>query len=156
MPSFKPNRPDKPISPDEALAKLEHFCAYRERCLKEVRTKLAGLGIRGRDAEQIIEVLQGDGFFNDERFAIAFAGGKFRMNHWGRVRIRLELQMRGIEPYLIQRALDSIEEEEYVNVLKQLSEKKRRQYEGEERAREKTAAALVRAGFEPELVFQYL
>lgn len=157
MAFFKSKRPPgKPLTPDDALAKLEHFCAYRERCPKEVRAKLADLGMRGAEAEQIFTVLQGDGFFNEERFALAFAGGKFRINHWGRVRIRLELRMREIAPHLIQQALDSIDEEEYVKLLKQLADKKRRQYESDDHAREKTAASLIRVGFEPEMVFKYL
>lgn len=152
----KPRNSGKPLTPDEALTKLEHFCAYRERCPKEVRAKLAELGLKGGDAEQIFEVLREDGFFNEERFALAFAGGKFRVNHWGRVRIRLELRTRDIAPDVIQRALDSIDEQEYLKLIKQLLEKKRRQYEGDEHAREKSAASLIRAGFEQELVFRYL
>ncbi|HRI61124.1 MAG TPA: regulatory protein RecX, partial [Saprospiraceae bacterium] len=156
MAFFKTKRPDKPLTPDEALAKLEHFCAYRERCPKEVRTKLAELGVGGKDAAQIFEVLQEDGFFNEARFAMAYAGGKFRINHWGRIRIRQELKMRDIAPDLIQQALDSIDEAEYLKLLQQLLEKKRSQYKDDDRAREKTAASLIRSGFEPELVFQYL
>lgn len=152
----KPRNSGKPLTPDEALAKLEHFCAYRERCPKEVRAKLAELGLKGGDAEQIFEVLREDGFFNEERFALAFAGGKFRVNHWGRVRIRLELRTRDIAPDVVQQALDSIDEQEYLKLIKQLLEKKRRQYEGDEHAREKAAASLIRAGFEQELVFRYL
>ncbi len=156
MAFFKTKRPDKLLTPDEALAKLEHFCAYRERCPKEVRAKLAELGVSGQDAVQIFEVLEGDGFFNEARFATAYAGGKFRMNHWGRVRIRLELRLRDIAPHLIQEALDSIDEGEYVKLLRQLLEKKRNQYKDDEQMRAKTAASLIRSGFEPELVFQYL
>lgn len=156
MAFFKTKRPDKPLTTDEALAKLEHFCAYRERCPKEVRTKLAELGVTGKDAAQIFEVLQEDGFFNEARFAMAYAGGKFRINHWGRIRIRQELKMRDIAPDLVQQALDSIDETEYLKLLKQLLEKKRSQYKDDDRAREKTAASLIRSGFEPELVFQYL
>jgi SOS response regulatory protein OraA/RecX len=78
------------------------------------------------------------------------------MNHWGRVRIRMELKMRDIDPALIAQALDAIDEGEYLRVLQQLLDKKRRQYEGDPQAREKTAAALIRTGFEPELVFRYL
>lgn len=143
----------KTPTPDEALAKMEHFCAYRERCPKEVRTKLAALGMRGQAAEQIYQVLEEDGFFNEERFAMAFAGGKFRVNHWGRVRIRMELRMRNIASHLIEQALASIEEEAYMDLLKQLIEKKKAFYQGQEQARDKTIAALLRAGFEPELVF---
>ncbi len=156
MAFFKSKRTDKTLSPDEAMMRMENFCAYRERCPKEVRTKLTELGMRGPDAAQIFEVLRDDGFFNEERFALAFASGKFRMNHWGRVRIRMELKMRDIDPALIAQALDAIDEGEYLRVLQQLLDKKRRQYEGDPQSREKTAAALIRTGFEPELVFRYL
>jgi len=149
-------RPVKPLTSDEILAKLEYFCAYRERCPQEVRTKLAELGARGETAVQILEVLQGEGFFNEERFALAFAGGKFRINHWGRVRIRIELRRRDIAPELVQQALDAIGESEYLDLLQILLDKKREQYAGDPKAREKTALALIRAGFELELVFRYL
>jgi len=151
---FQKKRPAQPLSTDEALLKLESFCAYRERCPKEVRTRLAELGVRGEAADQIFEVLREDGFFNEERFAVAFAGGKFRMNHWGRVRIRLELRMRDIAPDILQHALDSIDEDEYRAALRDLVEKKRAHYSGDENAREKTIAALLRSGFEQDLVFQ--
>lgn len=144
----------QPLTTDEALMKLESFCAYRERCPKEVRARLAELGVRGETADQIFEVLREDGFFNEERFAVAFAGGKFRMNHWGRVRIRLELRMRDIAPDVLQLALDSIDEETYRVTLRELVEKKRTHYAADENAREKTIAALIRAGFEQDLVFQ--
>ena len=153
---FQRKKPLQPLTVDEALLKLENFCAYRERCPKEVRSRLTELGIRGADVEQILEVLQQDGFYDETRFALAFAGGKFRMNHWGRVRIRQELRMRDIAPELIEQALQAIEEEPYVEILQQLLEKKRRYYAGDPQAREKTAAALIRTGFEPELVFRYL
>jgi len=149
-------RPVKPLTSDEILAKLEYFCAYRERCPQEVRTKLAELGARGETAVQILEVLHGEGFFNEERFALAFAGGKFRINHWGRVRIRIELRRRDIAPELVQQALDAIGESEYLDLLRILLDKKREQYAGDPKAREKTALALIRAGFELELVFRYL
>ena len=114
MAFFKSRRPDKPLTPDEVLIKLEHFCAYRERCPKEVRSKLAELGMKGADAEQIFSVLEEDGYFNEARFALAYAGGKFRINHWGRVRIRLELRMRDIAPTVVREALDAIDEAVYL------------------------------------------
>ncbi len=153
---FQRKRLTQPLTPDEALAKLEYFCAYRERCSKEVYLRMAELGMRGADAEHIFEVLQQDGFVDDARFAIAYAGGKFRMNHWGRVRIRIELRMRNIEPALIQQALDAIDPAEYAVVLQELLVKKKAYYAGDASARDKSAAALLRAGFESELVFRYL
>jgi len=158
MASFSKNKTvrEEPLTPDEALAKLEFFCAYRERCPWEVRQKLRELGIGGETAEQIYGVLEADGFFNEARFAEAYAGGKFRVNQWGRVRIRLELQQRHIAPHLIRQALESIDEETYVAVLKQLIGKKRQQLGAGARENAKIAAAIIRAGYEPELVFRYL
>ena len=157
MAFYKSKRHEKTLTLDEALAKLEHFCAYQERCPKEVRNKLAQLGMRGETADQIFGVLQSDGFFDEKRFAIAYAGGKFRINRWGRVRIRQELYMRDISPAVIAEALETIDEAAYLETLKQQLEKKRGQYGADDpRAREKTAAALIRAGFEQELVFKYL
>jgi len=153
MPKFQKQ---KPLTPDEALQKMERFCAYRERCPKEVRSKLAEFELAPTDAEQIYQVLQDDKFFNEERFALAFAGGKFRYNYWGRVRIRQELKMRGIHPALITQALDSIDPDEYEALIQKLLDKKREQYAKDENAREKTAASLIRAGFEMELVFRFL
>lgn len=146
----------KPLTPDEALQKLERFCAYRERCPKEVRSKLAECGLNRSDAEQIYLVLQEDNFFNETRFALAFAGGKFRYNNWGRVRIRQELRMRDISPTIITEALDSIDQAEYEALIQKLLDKKRTQYADEVNAREKTAASVIRAGFEMDLVFRFL
>jgi regulatory protein len=146
----------KPLTPDEALQKMERFCAYRERCPKEVRSKLAECGLSHADAEQIYQVLQEDKFFNEERFAMAFAGGKFRYNYWGRVRIRQELRMRDISPNLVSQALESIDQTEYEALIQKLLDKKREQYEKDPNAREKTAASVIRAGFEMELVFRFL
>lgn len=146
----------RPLTPDEALQKMERFCAYRERCPKEVRSKLAEFGLSRADAEQIYQVLEEDKFFNEARFAMAFAGGKFRYNYWGRVRIRQELKMRSISPELIAQALDSIDQEEYEALVHKLLDKKREQYAGDDNAREKTAASLIRAGFEMDLVFRFL
>ena len=156
--SSKFNAAPKELTPDEALAKIEYFCAYRERCPQEVRRKMADLGIKGETAGQIYAVLQDDGFVDEARFALAFAGGKFRINRWGRVRIRLELQHREIAPNIIEQALDAIDEVEYRRVLQQLLKKKQQQYQvdSEWESNNKTAAALIRSGFEPELVFKYL
>ncbi|MFN0015870.1 MAG: regulatory protein RecX, partial [Saprospiraceae bacterium] len=145
-----------PITPDEALARMENFCAYRERCPQEVRRKMAELEITEETARQVWQVLEADGYVDEERFARAFAGGKFRINQWGRVRIRLELRQRGIAPAVIEQALAEIDEEAYLAVLKSLLEKRQLYYSGDPNSWAKSAAALVRAGFEPELVFRFL
>lgn len=155
---MKKTQPEKTLTPDEILAKLEYYCAYQERCPQEVRRKLTELGAEGAIAEQIYSVLENDGFFDEARFAEAYAGGKFRVNQWGRVRIRLELRQRGISPGVIRQALENIGEEAYLNTLQNLIAKKRDQWPAADdyASKAKTAASLIRAGYEPELVFRYL
>lgn len=159
MPFRRKSAQDISLTPDEALAKLEHFCAFRERSPKEVREKLASLHLDAGVAEKIYALLEAEKFFNEARYAESYARGKFRTNHWGRVRIRLELQRQAIAPACIEQALDAaIAPDEYERLLRQLLDRKRHDLErrGDEHARQKAAAALIRAGFEPELVFSYL
>jgi regulatory protein len=146
----------KPINPDEALQKLENYCAYQERSPKEVWDKLSDLGIQGQDADQIWAVLVQDGYVNERRFAESYARGKFRNNHWGRIRIRQALRMRAISAENVKAGLDAIDETEYTTVLSQLLEKKLRHYANEDKYRDKAAASLIRAGFEPDLIFAFL
>lgn len=148
----------KALTTDEALFKLEQFCAFRDRSPKEVREKLAELGMKGDAADQLFDVLAKEGFFDEARFAQAYVNGKFRANQWGRVRIRMELRMRDIQPDVIEQALGSIDEDEYTRTLQHLLERKRQELDrrADDHARDKTAASLIRAGFEPELVFRYL
>jgi regulatory protein len=157
MPFSRKKKEDfRPLTVDEVLVKLENYCAYRERCPKEVSDKIKELGLRGTDAEQVYAVLEADGFFKEARFAAAFANGKLRFNHWGKVRIRQELVMRGIDPGIIREALDSISETEYFDIIGKMIEKKARQYDGDGNAREKTVASIARAGFETSLIFRLL
>jgi regulatory protein len=108
------------ITPSEALLKAAHYCAYQERCHNEVRHKLAEWGIYGAIADELILKLIEQNYLNEERFAKAFAGGKFRVKQWGRLKIKRELKIRGLSDYCISLALKEIEEENYLNTLKDL------------------------------------
>jgi regulatory protein len=149
------NLPEKELTPDEVLAKVEYYCAYQERCPKEVRNKIREYGIEGEDAEQIYHVLEGDGFVNEERYALAYAGGKFRINEWGKVRIQLELKSRGIATQYIQAALDAIDADAYEATFQKLLERKQAELErdGKKDIKQKLIAYLLRVGFEPGMVF---
>jgi regulatory protein len=147
---------EQALSPDEILSRMQHFCAYRERCPKEVQQKLRELGARGETADLIYQSLQEDAFFQEDRFAIAFAGGKFRINRWGKVRIRQELLARGISDTPISEALSEISDQDYLATLSQLIAKKQAEYADSDNTRDKVIAALVRKGFELELIFRYL
>ncbi len=136
----------------EAVAKAEHYCAYQERCHSEVREKLFSIQAHPAEMDEIILHLIRNNFLNEERFAMAFARGKFRALQWGRIKIRLELKRRKISDTLIRQALASIEDEEYEATLKNLLEKKLRSIKGIGWQRARKAAAYASGkGFEPEM-----
>src|SRR5690554_5143059 len=84
----------KSYTPAEAKVKIAAYCAYQERCQKEVRDKLYGYGLSADDVESLLTAMILEGFVNEERYAQAFARGKFRLKKWGRVRIKKELKYK--------------------------------------------------------------
>ena len=145
---------------ERALRKLQKYCAYQDRCHKEVRSKLLDLQIYGADLEDIIVDLIEDNFLNEERFAKSYARGKFRMKQWGRVKIKQELKFRKISAYCLKKAMLEIEEEEYINTLTHLIEKKKKQYEQKEKdlfkLKGKIATYIIGRGFESTLVWHWV
>ncbi|NBU35859.1 MAG: RecX family transcriptional regulator [Bacteroidetes bacterium] len=110
----------KYISQQEALISLQKYCAYQERCHREVRTKLIALGIYGEALEEIICSLIDDDFLNELRFAKTYARGKFRMKAWGRIKIIQSLKQKGITDYCIKEAIKEINPDDYQASLKNI------------------------------------
>ena len=109
---------------DEALQKLRNFCAYQERCHKEVVQKLVEMGMIDAAVNQIVVSLISDNFLNEERFAFSYARGKFSQKHYGKIRIQRELKLRDIHPKLIQKALDQIDSTDFDDAFEVLADKK--------------------------------
>jgi regulatory protein len=146
-------------SPEEIVAKaIQHFCAYRERSQQEVRDKLYDMGLHQREVENTIADLITKGFLNEERFARAFAGGKFRINGWGKIKIRMALAQKKVSPKCIELGLDSIDDRDYSASLKKILNQKLKS-EKETNAfirKNKAARFALSRGFEPELVWEIL
>lgn len=136
---------------------MERFCAFRERSPLEVRRKLSFFEQPETVNEQIILYLEEEGYFSEQRFAEAFAGGKFRVNRWGRVRIRLHLKQHQIGALWIDRALSEISESAYRATLQELAERKWADLDATNAERAlKVGAYLIQKGFEPFLVYELL
>jgi regulatory protein len=151
-------KPKKKLSPQQALIKAQMTCAYQERCHQEMRDKLFEWGLHSNEVENIIVLLIQDNFLNEERFAKAFAGGKFRIKKWGRIKIKLELKRKKISDYCIRKAMQEIDEKEYLNALEKLLSKKLKELpKGKEYQRNyKAAQYAVSRGFESDLVWEVL
>ncbi|MFZ1497887.1 MAG: regulatory protein RecX [Saprospiraceae bacterium] len=146
----------KRLTPQQALEKLRSYCAYQERCHTEVRTKILSLGVWGSDLEEIIATLVQEDFLNEERFAKLYAGSKFRVKHWGKIRIQQELKLRHISDYCLKKAMLEIDEVSYLAKIDWLLKKQWKEvadYSDFER-KQRTVQHVIRKGYEPNLVWE--
>jgi regulatory protein len=144
----------KYLTKEQAIQKLRHYCSYQERSHSEVKQKLWDLGVRKVEHDEIISSLIEDDYLNEERFAIQFVGGKFRMKDWGRKKIYYGLKEKGIGDYIIKKAMKEIDDDVYRKTLQGLAEKKYDSLKGEQYLvrKKKTVDYLLQKGYEPELV----
>lgn len=141
-------------SEEKLISRLKRFCAYRERCALEIRQKMVLWGVPGEDASRVVTLLQQEGFINEERYAQLFAGGYFRQKSWGKNKIIAALRSKGIQDAAIRKGMQEIGTEPYRQVLQKLTAKLWKQYAKEplEKRKHATRAALMRKGFESDLV----
>jgi regulatory protein len=144
----------KYLTKEEALQKLRHYCTYQERSHFEVKQKLRELGIKYGDQDEIVATLIDEDYLNEERFAIQFAGGKFRMKEWGKKKILFGLKEKRVSEYCIKKALASIDEEDYAKTLNKLVEEKYESLKGEQylERKKKTIDYLIQKGYEYDLI----
>ena len=114
----------KIFSRQQAKVKAESYCAYQERSQFEIRNKLYEWGLHQKDVEEIISELIELNFLNEERFAIAYSLGKFRIKGWGKNKIRQGLKLKRIPDKLIIKSLKEINEDDYMLMLTKILKKK--------------------------------
>lgn len=145
----------KKLSKEQALPQIKQYCVYRERCHSEVREKLYSLGLYKNDVDQLMAQLIEENYLNEERFAIQYAGGKFRMNQWGRVKIKYALRQKRVSDYSIKKALKQISETDYRKTLQKLATQKLKTLKSETNKftkKKKLQDYLLQKGYEGELV----
>lgn len=147
---------EKSYTVDEARKLLENYCAYQERCHKEVEQKLYDLNMIPEAKEKIIIHLLHHNFLNEERFAKAFVRGKFSIKNWGKQRIINELKFRNISIYNITSSLTEIDENDYLQSLEKLAQKKAPLINESNKFKKssKLANYLISKGYESDLVFK--
>lgn len=144
----------KYLTREQALQKLKHYCGYQERSQHEAVQKLFELGVSKSEHDGILSALIEENYINEERFAIQYAGGKFRIKEWGRKKIYYGLKEKKISEYCIKAAMKSIDEEDYIKTLSRLAEKKYEALKGEQylSRKKKISDYLLQKGYEPDLV----
>ena len=149
---------NKPLTPDQVLDKMAKYCAYQERCVKDVHDKLKAFEISEEEKAKIIDYLLDNRFVNDERYAKAFVRGKVNQSGWGVNKIRFHLIQKGIDKNIIDEALGQTDEEAYkqrlIDILKTKSKTVKAENDFEKKR--KLAAYAMQKGFEGSLVWEVL
>lgn len=142
------------------LQKAASYCAYQERTQDEVRQRLKKWNVWGEESDEIIAELISQNYLSEERFAKTYAGGKFRMKNWGRMKIKQELHRRGLSEYSIDKGMREIGDKAYQESLKELLTKKKTMLERSETDKYKLKQKLVRfalsKGYESELIWKMI
>ena len=153
-----PKKSAQPLSPDQVLDKMAKYCAYQERCVKDVRDKLKTFDLPQEEKDKILDYLVDNRFVNDERFAKSFVRGKVNQSGWGLNKIRFHLVQKGIAKETIDEALGQTDEEVYrqrlIDILKTKSKTVKTENDFEKKR--KLAAYAMQKGFEGSLVWEVL
>jgi regulatory protein len=149
---------NKIITPLVAAEKMRNWCAYQERSQNEARQKLYEFKLEPETAESILIELINENFINEERFAMAFASGKFRIKHWGRIKIKMGLRQHKVSDYCIKKALQNIDDMEYEKTLIKVIEKKLNLTKGGDSKKKFYTVSnhVISKGFESDLVIEQL
>lgn len=148
----------KPISPAEALNKAAAYCTLCERCTNEVSKKLTAWGVTTAEQEKIIARLKSEGFIDEARYCRAFVNDKLRFNRWGRIKIQAALREKQLPKEHIADAMEQIDEEEYLQTLRELIAIKQKEYKGGEdyTTKQKLIRFAASRGFEPGKILQII
>jgi len=153
-----PKQTAQPLTPDQVLDKMAKYCAYQERCMKDVRDKLKTFDLPQKEKDKILDYLLDNRFVDDERFAKSFVRGKVNQSGWGVNKIRFHLMQKGIAKDIIDEALGQTDEDLYrqrlIDILKVKS--KTVKAENDYERKRKLAAYAMQKGFEASLVWEVL
>ena len=139
---------------DVILKKVLRYCAYQDRCVQEVRTKLATFDMPDSEKERFVKLLVDEGYLDDERYASTFVRSKIHLKKWGVNKIRIALKMKGISDEIISNALSEIDPEIYrEELIKVLKSKKINETDPYKRCA-KLAQYAMQKGYEPGLVWE--
>ena len=144
----------KPLSPGEALNKAAAYCTLCERCTSEVSTKLTAWGVPSGEQEKIIARLIEEKFIDEERYCRAFVNDKVKFNRWGRIKITAALREKHLPQEHIKEALENIDEDVYMQSLKDVIETKRKELKGGDdfATQQKIIRHAASRGYEPSLI----
>lgn len=147
-----------PLSPGEALNKAAAYCTLCERCISEVSAKLTAWDVPYSEHEKIIARLIEEKFIDEARYCHAFVNDKLRFNRWGRIKIIAALREKRLPQEYINETIESIDDEQYAEILKEVIAIKRRELKGKDdfATRQKLIRHAASRGFEPSIIMRFI
>ncbi|MDR0962137.1 MAG: RecX family transcriptional regulator [Mediterranea sp.] len=110
----------KELTESEAFNRAAAYCSVAEHCSHEVSEKLRRWEVDAPVAQRILHRLIEEKYVDDLRYSRAFVRDKYRFAKWGKVKIAAALHIKHIPGEVVQQALESIDEEEYLDTLRDL------------------------------------
>jgi len=144
----------KRLTTEQVLQKLRFYCRYQQRCQSEIKEKLFELGVNKKDHDELITELVKENCLNDERFAVAYTSGRFKLKQWGRKKIQKGLREKRVSDEIAQKALEQINAKEYRAILDKLAKERYAALKHEQHLvrKKKTMDYLIQKGYELDLV----
>ncbi len=148
----------KQLTIRQAYNRAANLCSRAEKCKLDIINKLKTWGILSDDSKEIMLLLEKNNFIDEKRYVRSFVNEKVKINKWGRLKIRASLNNKKIPKEYINKELDNINNENYINTLKKLLEQKSKTIK--ETNNYKKNIKLIRyaagRGFEQELIFKII
>ena len=149
---------NREIIAKEAYSKMAQLCSRSEQCSADIRRKMITYDLVNEVVEEIIEKLKKEKFLDDQRYVKSYISDKFRLNKWGKIKMKYYLKMKGLPESLIQSELDEIDEEKYKTALINTMKEKAKSVKNKSKF-EKMSQIIRFAqnrGFEPEIIHRYI
>jgi regulatory protein len=149
---------NREILVNETYAKMAQLCSRSEQCSADIRKKMVAYEIMDELVEEIITKLKEEKFLDDERYVKAYISDKFRLNKWGRIKLRYYLKAKGLQDNVIEIGLREINDDDYKKALIATLKEKAKKVKSENKF-DKMGQIIRFAqsrGFEPEIIHRYL
>ena len=139
------------------IEKIQSYCLYQDRCVKEVKNKLYSFKVSSQLVENIVEYLIDNDYLNEERYTKMFIQGKLRIKKWGRIKLKYELRSKGIDIKTINEHINQINEEDYMNYFNEFSTSKIKFLKGTKDQKKRSFINyFTYRGWENNLIYQKL
>ena len=139
------------------IEKIQSYCLYQDRCIKEVKNKLYSFKVSSQLVENIVEYLIDNDYLNEERYTKMFIQGKLRIKKWGRIKLKYELRSKGIDIKTINEHINQINEEDYINYFNEFSTSKIKFLKGTKDQKKRSFINyFTYRGWENNLIYQKL